>query len=140
MQVVGNRVSLSYSDIPFIEYNTIKSMCTRNQVERATRGCRGVEATFYYDSFPLRYREMIKEVYPHIEEMCRKDRSFLARVKEDIQAREYYRNYIVSEGRHLPQDKQDEYVANASILNAIKELMDEMLSIRKGKSIKKQLF
>jgi hypothetical protein len=126
--------------MPFIGVSTIQQLCYRNQVERATRACKGVEATFYYDSFPLRYREMIKEAYPNIEELTKKDRSFLSRVKEDLKAREYYSNYIVSEGRHLPQDKQEEYVANASILNSFKELMDEMLSIRKGKAVKKQLF
>lgn len=140
MQVVGNRICLTYSDVPFIGYNTIKSLCTRNQVERATRACKGVEATFYYDSFPLRYREMIKSVYPTIEEMTKKDRSFVARIKEDERAREFFRNYIVSEGRHLPQDKQDEYVANASVLNAIKEMMEETISARKGKKMKIQLF
>jgi hypothetical protein len=140
MQVVGNRISLTYSDVPFIGYNTIKSLCTRNQVERATRACKGVEATFYYDSFPLRYREMIKAVYPNIEEMTKKDRSFVSRIKEDEKAREFFRNYIVSEGRHLPQDKQDEYVANASVLNAIKEMMEETISARKGKKMKIQLF
>lgn len=140
MQVVGNRVQLSYADIPFIAINTIKQMCCRNQVERATRACKGVEATFYYDSFPLRYREMIKAVYPTIEEMTKKDRSFVARIKEDEKAREFFRNYIVSEGRHLPQDKQDEYVANASVLNAIKEMMEETISARKGKKMKIQLF
>lgn len=140
MQVVGNRISLSYSDMPFIGYETIKKLSTRNQVERATRACKGVEATFYYDSFPLRYREMIKAVYPNIEEMTKKDRSFVSRIKEDEKAREFFRNYIVSEGRHLPQDKQDEYVANASVLNAIKEMMEETISARKGKKIKIQLF
>lgn len=140
MQVVGNRICLAYSDMPFIGYNTIKSLCTRNQVERATRACKGVEATFYYDSFPLRYREMIKAVYPTIEEMAKKDRSFVSRVKEDERARDFFRNYIVSEGRHLPQDKQDEYVANASVLNAIKEMMEETISARKGKPLKKTQF
>ncbi len=140
MQVVGNRISLTYSDMPFIAINTIKQLCCRNQVERATRACKGVEATFYYDSFPLRYREMIKAVYPNIEEMAKKDRSFVSRVKEDEKAREFFRNYIVSEGRHLPQDKQDEYVANASVLNAIKEMMEETISARKGKPLKKTQF
>ena len=141
MQVVDNRVSLSYSDINgIIEYNTIKSLCSRNQVERATRACKGVEASFFYDSFPLRYREQIKAVYPNIEDMAKKDKGFLSRVVEDQAARQYYSNYIVSEGRHLPMDKQNEYVANASILNAFKELMDEMISIRKGKKIKKADF
>lgn len=140
MQVVGNRICLSYSDMPFIGVSTIQQLCYRNQVERATRACKGVEASFYYDSFPLRYREMIKAVYPTIEEMAKKDRSFVSRVKEDERAREFFRNYIVSEGRHLPQDKQDEYVANASVLNAIKEMMEETISARKGKPLKKTQF
>lgn len=126
--------------MPFIAINTIKQLCCRNQVERATRACKGVEATFYYDSFPLRYREMIKTAYPNIEEMVKKDRSFASRVKEDERAREFFRNYIVSEGRHLPQDKQDEYVANASVLNAIKEMMEETISARKGKPMRKSEF
>lgn len=140
MQVVDNRICLTYADIPFIGYETVKKLCGRNQVEKATRACRGVEASFFYDSFPLRYREQIKAVYPNIEDMAKKDRSFLGRVKEDQAARQYYSSYIVSEGRHLPQDKQNEYVANASILNAFKELMDEMINIRKGKKIKKADF
>ena len=141
MYVEGNRVCVSYEDLQgVISYNTIKSLCSRNQVEKAVRACRGVAAAFYYDSFPARYREMIKSLYPDIETIAAKDTSFSAMVVEDYKAREYYSNYIVAEGRHLPADKQEEYVANASILNAFKKMQDDMVAMRKGKRIKKQLF
>ena len=53
----------------------------------------------------------------------------------------FFSEYVLVDGRHLPADKQTEYVNNASILNRCKEMIDRSNQMRartSGSKLKKQ--
>ena len=63
---------------------------------------------FAVDSLPLKYRVEIYRRYPDAQEKA-DSKPFMDRIEPDGKALMYFEEYILSDGRHLPTDKQMEY-------------------------------
>lgn len=130
MEYYNNIQAVTYEDVSnIICMNTLNSLYKRGQVNRIRRAHNGYSALFVVGSFPLKYRKLIEEKFK--EEMQESAvQHGLDNINEDMQAVMYYSEYTLTDGRHLPADKQMEYVNNASILNRCKEMIDRSNQMR----------
>lgn len=140
-----------YNNIPAVNYNDIQDIMSlnvlqvnlhRGNIVRLRRACYDKPALYRVDSFPLKYRKLIEEKFK--EEMQESAvQHGLDNINEDMQAVMYYSEYTLTDGRHLPADKQMEYVNNASILNRCKEMIEmsnQMRARTSGSKLKKGEF
>ncbi len=145
MEYYNNIQAVTYNDVQdIICMNTLNSLFKRGQVDRIRRAHNGYSALFSVESFPLKYRKAIKEKFS--EEMKEDAPPKLLdaeEIKTDMQAVMFYSEYVLTDGRHLPSDKQTEYTNNASILNKCKEIYQiscERRNRTSGTRIKKGAF
>lgn len=143
MEYYNNIQAVTYEDIhDIICMNTLISSIQRGNIFRLRRACYDKPALYSVESFPPKYRKLIEEKFK--EEMQESAvQHGLDNIKEDMQAVMYYSEYTLTDGRHLPADKQMEYVNNASILNRCKEMIDrsnQMRSRTTGSKLKKGEF
>lgn len=143
MEYFDNIQAVTYEDVSnIICMNTLNSLYKRGQVNRIRRAHNGYSALFVVDSFPLKYRKLIEEKFK--DEMQETPvQKGLDNIKEDMQAVMFFSEYTLANGRHLPADKQMEYVNNASILNRCKEMIDRSNQMRartSGSKLKKGEF
>lgn len=107
-----------------IAYETVKKLHQRGQVHRVRKGCLNTPALYDIDSLPWRYKVQVYERYPDLKEQ-EESQPFVEEIELDMDALQYYAEYILSDGRHLPLDKQAEYANNASILNSFYKKITE---------------
>ena len=137
MEYYNNIQAVTYEDIhDIICMNTLISSIQRGNIFRLRRACYDKPALYRVDSFPLKYRKLIEEKFK--EEMQESAvQHGLDNINEDMQAVMYYSEYTLTDGRHLPADKQMEYVNNASILNRCKEMIDRSNQMRARTTVSK---
>ncbi len=83
------------------------------------------------DSLPPRFKERVKQKYPEGSEM--KIRQFLdGNYKVDDKARKWFSEFRFDNGMPIPPATQKEYVANASILNVVLAMFNDMKAMRKA--------
>lgn len=107
-----------------------KHLRSRNRISVARRGCYATPALVVVDSLPTKYRNMIYERYNDLRAQSAAV-SFIDRIVPDAQAKLFFEDYILDDGRHLPEDKQIEYCNNAAILNTCLSLLETSASHRK---------
>ena len=143
MEYYNNIQAVTYDEVSdIISFNCLKKQAQRGNVVKLRRACYDKPALYRVDSFPLKYRKLIEEKFK--EEMQESAvQHGLDNINEDMQAVMYYSEYTLTDGRHLPADKQMEYVNNASILNRCKEMIDRSNQMRartSGSKLKKGEF
>jgi len=94
------------------------------------RGCYGTKALYEYDSLPPKYKQLW--VAKHGTPKPAKDYTLLGNISTDPKAVEFYNNYILADGRYLPEDNQQEYILNASVLNAIHYIISDRTQLVKA--------
>ena len=107
----------------------LQKMSQRGKITRVRRGCNDTPALFAVDSLPLKYRVEVYRRYPDAQEKA-ESKPFMDSIEPDGKAMMYYAEYVLSDGRHLPTDKQVEYANNCAILNAFGRVIDESNSHR----------
>lgn len=130
MEYYANTLCISHSELAeFISVGNLQKMSQRGKVTRVRRGCNETPALFAVDSLPLKYRVEIYRRYPDAQEKA-DSKPFMDSIEPDGKAMMYYAEYVLSDGRHLPTDKQVEYANNCAILNAFGRVIDESNSHR----------
>lgn len=130
MEYYANTLCISHSELAeFISAGNLQKMSQRGKVTRVRRGCNETPALFAVDSLPLKYRVEIYRRYPDAQEKA-DSKPFMDSIEPDGKAMMYYAEYVLSDGRHLPTDKQVEYANNCAILNAFGRVIDESNSHR----------
>jgi hypothetical protein len=116
----------------FISKYNYDNYIRRNKIEVIRRACYGTPALVKFDSLPSLIKEQVIEKYGDPKQNAK--RSGLAgSLERDGKAVEFYSMYKLYDGRMLPEDYQREYVANASVLNAMHKVLSETKGIRKSK-------
>ena len=100
------------------------SLKRRNQLQVVRSGGNGRTALVAYDSLPSRFKQQIVERFGDPYEQ-HKNWGFRSHLEYDKQAAEYDNNYTLDGGSPLPEKNAREYIANASILNAIRKMLKE---------------
>lgn len=90
----------------------------------------GHPALVDYESLPARFKERFKLIwgdpYALIKESMMKDD-----VVTDRKARDYYADFLLPDGTHIPDEFQEEYTQNASVLNLLISMIKNMEAKRR---------
>lgn len=127
MEYYNDIMCVEYEDISdIISLDTLQKNVCRGNIIRLRRACYDKAALYSVKSFPLRYRRAIEEKFGVGEKGKEGKRGVsllgVENITKDMQAVKYFGEYLLGDGRHLSEDKQEEYVNNASILNRCKEI------------------
>jgi len=100
----------------------------------------GIPARYKLDAIPEPYRTLWKEKN-NPEERAATD-AFLNNYKRDETAAEFYADYVIEYGEGLndkgiPEEKQEEYTCNASVLNTIRLTKEECQVERRARGMSK---
>lgn len=83
-----------------------------------------------YDSLPPRFKERFRIIwgdpYDVIKESMMKDDVVIDRT-----ARDYFVQYLLPDGTHIPDEFQEEYTQNASVMNVLIDMMKNMKAQRR---------
>lgn len=108
-------------------------LCQRGWLNVLRRGCNGNPALIEYDTMPLRYKAAFEQKFGDPKQHAQV-KPFIDRIVTDHEAASYFSNYILADGRNLPDDIQREYCTNANVLNAIKVIFNSANETRKALS------
>lgn len=135
MEYYGNRLCVSYTELAtnIMSAENVRQLTARKQIERVRRGCNGKPALFAVDSLPLKYRTEVYKRYPDAQEKA-DSKPFIEAIEVDGAAVAYYSDYVLEDGRHLPNDKQQEYANNAAIMRAFGQCIERANSHRTKQS------
>ena len=130
MEYYANTLCISHTELTeLMSAGNLQKMSQRGKITRVRRGCNDTPALFAVDSLPLKYRVEVYRRYPDAQEKA-ESKPFMDSIEPDGKAMMYYGEYVLSDGRHLPTDKQVEYANNCAILNAFGRVIEESNSHR----------
>lgn len=109
-----------------------KSDKKRGYLDTVGRGGRGNVVLIKYDSIQKEERRLVlKAKYGNIAEEAKKKES-RELVVMDGEAMTYYSTYRLKDNRPLPPEAREEYVLNASVLNAIHAIVSSRVATRRA--------
>jgi len=109
-------------------YDALKK---RGFINVIRRGCKGTPALVEFDTMKMWIKERILEMYGNPHKLV-KQNLFVDKILPDAQASNFYRDYLLSDGRNLPSKIQREYIANVQVLNTIQSILNTIQSKRKS--------
>lgn len=122
---------LLYDDLGVMSYKSYNVSCYRGKLKRTKEGKgKGNEAFVAFDSLEPQHQELVKEVLG--EPTKAGHIIFTDYIRYDAEAERFFNNYTLDDGNALPEKNIREYITNANILNAIKEILDSTMSRRKA--------
>ena len=95
------------------------------------RACYGQSSLIDFSTIPMQYRNLISEKLGNPTEQATV-KPFKDKIIADAKAVTYYSNYLLSDGRYLPEEFQRQYAINAAVLNAIREIKENATNSRKA--------
>lgn len=107
-----------------------KHLRSRRRMDVVRRGCYGTPVLVSVDSLPTKYRNAVYERYPDYRAQAVAT-PFIDSIVIDGQAVSFFSSYRLPDGRYLSAERQAEYVNNASILNAFRDMLEKANSHRK---------
>lgn len=119
-----------YGDGEIMTIYNYKNLTNRKWLNILRRGCKGTPALVEFDSIPPRFKDVIIDKCgdPH---KTTKHHRFKDYLKNDLDAVKFFSDFTLESGESLPQKNIQEYVANAIVLNAIGEIVNETKRIRR---------
>lgn len=95
----------------------LKLLVYRGQIKKLTKGGNGRKAMVAYESIPDKYKKIIRDrgIDPYASV---KNIVFGDYMEWDYKAESYYSDYLLENGKHLPEEKQREYTHQAIVFNA----------------------
>ena len=127
MQYLNNTIAVTYQELtrcddgePVITTCNYRNLQLRKQIIiiRPGKGL-GHPALIEWASLPTRFKERFIEKYGNPEAMLNKNEEML---RYDQQAREFFAQHILENGSRIKEEKQQEYIINASVLNRLIEM------------------
>ena len=131
MEMYANKLCISYSELTdgIMSGASILKMQQRGQLQQVRRACYGNCALYVVESLPQKYRVEVYRRYPDAQEKA-DSKPFVESVEPDGAAMQFFAEYVLSDGRHLTADKQQEYSNNSAILNAFRLCIERANSHR----------
>lgn len=120
-----------YNEAQIMSKSNYKQLSARGIIEVLRRGCKGTPALVSFESLPQKFKSAIVEQYGNPKEQV-KHFSFTELIEVDYKAREFYIHYKLDDGRNLPENRVQQYIAEAEILNACKKAVEK--SAKRGSS------
>ena len=135
MEYYNNTLCISHAELTdgILSKPNISAMVRRGKLEQVRRACYGTPALFAVNSLPLKYRTKVYRRYPDLQESAN-SKPFIDTIMPDGRAMQFYADYVLADGRHLPTGKQVEYANNCAIMNAFRTCIDKSNSQRMRQS------
>ncbi|WP_264522175.1 transposase family protein [Flavobacterium sp. N1994] len=115
-----------------------RKLCSRGHIKKLTIGGNGRKALVAFESIPERFKKMIREKgidpYASVKKIV-----FSEYMHWDHKAEDYYRDYLLDNGTHLPEEKQQEYTHQAIMFNTVKHIAVNVV-VQKRFGGKKQMW
>lgn len=108
---------------------TYRHLIARGLVNALQRACRGKKALIEYRSLPERFRNRFEAKYGDPEKIMKQEKAALP---TDTEAQQFFHDHLLSNGEHLPEDKQEEYTMNARVLNALLDMFNTQKTMRRA--------
>lgn len=131
MEIINGTLCISYAELTgrIITTANLKALVRKGQVKQVVKGGNGRQAWYAVDSFAQKWRMEICKHFPNYQEQVASG-GFLATVEPDGAAFDFFQNYTLDDGRHLPEEKVLEYSGNAAIMNALRRRWEAHVSKR----------
>lgn len=115
-----------------------KYLCSNGKIKKLTIGGNGRKALVAYESIPDRFKKLILEKvgdpYASVKNIV-----FGDYMDWDHTAEQYFRDYLLENGSHLPEEKQKEYTHQSVMFNAVKHIATNVV-VQKRFGGKKQMW
>lgn len=98
-----------------------KKLCSVGHIKKITIGGNGRKALVAFESIPERFKKAIIEKVGDPYASAKKI-IFAEYMQWDHNAEEYFKAYLLDNGNHLPEEKQQEYTHQAIMFNAVKHI------------------
>lgn len=99
-----------------------KQLKARGQLQVVNRGCRNTPVLVSVESLPKRFYDKMIQLLGDPKKAAPRQ-TFESRIQPDPLAMQFFSGYRTLTGRQLPDDKITEYCMNASVLNALGEVL-----------------
>jgi len=110
-----------YGDSGIISKYNYKNLRIRKKIRVLRRACKGTPALVEYDSLPGRFKQAIIDQFGDPNKMISHN-TFADYIEQDPDAFSFFSSYRLPDGRALTESTIRQYVANSSILNALKNI------------------
>lgn len=115
-----------YGDGKILTKSNLDALINRGQIKKLTTGGNGRKALVAYESIPDRYKKMIREKvgdpYASVKNIV-----FSDYMEWDYNAELYFRDYLLDNGTHLPEEKQQEYTHQAVMFNTVRHIANNVV-------------
>lgn len=119
-----------YGEGDVMSMDSYKKMTVRNTLQVLRRGCKGNPALVAYESLPTKYKRIIEERIGGHPKTQTKRELLNEAITYDADAALYFADYRFDVEKAIPDTRQRQYVANASVLNAIGHMATNMYAKR----------
>lgn len=122
MEYYDNTLCISHAELTagIMSTPSLNYYVREGRIRQMRRACYETPALFAVESLPLKYRTEVYRRHPDLQEKA-DSKPFIDTITPDGQAMQFYADYILSDGRHLPAEKQAEYSNNCAIMNAFRQ-------------------
>lgn len=129
MEYRDNILCISHAELTdgIMTSDNLRKQIERGKVVRIQRACYETPALYSVESLPTKYRQEVKKRYGDPEAQARA-RRLIDMVEIDQGAAAYYESVVIDGSRGLSAEKRMKYTNSASILNAIKRMLEEARS------------
>ncbi len=100
----------------------------RINVLRSGRGY-GSYALIEYASLPERFKTRFVAKYGNPDELMKKEQIGLP---QDLKALQFFYDHVLPNGERIPEPKQEEYIVNARVLNALQDMFNTQKAMRRA--------
>jgi DNA-binding transcriptional ArsR family regulator len=122
----------------FLSDSNLKLLTYRGKIKKLTIGGNGRKALVAYESIPDRFKKLIREKvgdpYASVKNIV-----FSDYMDWDHTAETFFKDYLLENGSHLPEEKQKEYTHQAIMFNAVKHIAINVV-VQKRFGGKKQMW
>lgn len=108
-----------------------KKMQARRDIRVIRRGCRGTGALVAYDSMPERFRRKVEAIIRDPRKAAQLN-EIETMIEHSASASAYFGGYTTDGERHLPAEKRREYYADAIVLDAVNNLINQRSGKRRA--------
>ncbi|QGN21583.1 hypothetical protein [Elizabethkingia anophelis] len=122
-----------YEDLGVMSKSNYDKQCSSGKLNKVrTAGGLDNTALVEFESIPERFRvEIVRKLgFPPKKEA---QHLILKYYKTDYEAIDFFANYLLEDYRRLSPEKQDEYVRNAQMIQAVDAYMKDMKAFRKSR-------
>lgn len=127
-----------YDEAKILTKPNLDALVIRGKIKKLQTGGNGRKALIAYESIPDRFKKIIREKvgdpYASVKNIV-----FADYMIWDHNAEHYYRDYLLDNGQHLPEEKQKEYTHQAIMFNAVKHIATNVV-VQKRFGGKKQMW